>query len=254
MEAEHRWAGGTNKEAAVDRRLTVKKTCNRRAPVQVAVSHESRDFDAFCRLHSAELRRLAEGMTRNRADADDLVQETFVRAFRAFDRFRPGTNGMGWLVTILKRVFIDRYRRSRSFPRSDRDPGDLPLAVPESEPEPWWLSLTLTDIEEAAAELPEQAREIFESAALMGQSYAEIASRTGMDSSTVGTSLHRSRAKLRTLLTRRRPAGGPSAEDCTPARTRRPRTTRGRGVAHRQDSCRGGGGAVDPGRTHSCRG
>jgi RNA polymerase sigma-70 factor (ECF subfamily) len=76
-------------------------------------------------LYAAAMR-----MTRNPADAEDLVQETFLRAYRTFDNFEPGTNCRSWLLTILYSVFINRYHRKRRAPE--------PRPLEELEQRPLW--------------------------------------------------------------------------------------------------------------------
>jgi RNA polymerase sigma-70 factor, ECF subfamily len=174
-----------------------------------------RDFEEFYRRHHAALVRQArrqQRTTRLGADAEDLVQETFERAFQAFSRFQPGSNGLAWLRTILNRLFIDHCRRPHR--RHDVEISELVPAPSAPEPEVWWLSLTMGDIKEAAAALPEQSRMIFESA-VAGCSYAQIAARTGLCTSTVGSRLNRIRRRLRSRLMRRRP--GERSEPETPS-------------------------------------
>jgi RNA polymerase sigma-70 factor, ECF subfamily len=167
----------------------------------------SRDFEEFYRLHRPGLRSLAVRRTRNPAEAEDLVQETFERALKAFRRLRPDSNEMGWLATIMNRLFVDRCRRSRRFRPSRHDSGDDLAVALENEPEAWWQSLTLDDVKQALAELPVEWREIYERAVLQGQSYKEIAASKGLVPSSVGSRLHRVRAKLRDLLMSRQPTG-----------------------------------------------
>jgi RNA polymerase sigma-70 factor (ECF subfamily) len=198
------------------------------------------DFEEFYRLHQASLIRIAQRMARNQSDAEDLVQETFERAFGAFSRFAPGTNGTAWLRTIMSRLFIDKCRRSRGMRRTDGELARLAVAAPEPEPEAWWLSLTVDDVKEAVATLPEESRPVFESFALQGSSYKEIAKRTGLCSSTVGTRLHRMRAQVRSRLMRHRPAGtgamecsGSEAPVPTSGSGRKPPRTRTPGAGRR---------------------
>jgi RNA polymerase sigma-70 factor, ECF subfamily len=182
------------------------KKRKRPSRAQVTVDNGSPDFAEFYRLHDRGLRRLAAYRTHDRADAEDLLQETLERALRAFGRFQPGTNGMAWLGTIMNRLFIDSCRRSRRFVPNRGGAEDWLMAEPACEPDAWWLSLTLDDVREATAELSEQSRALFESAVLHGHSYKEIAARTGLRSVTVGTRLHRIRLKVRTALMRRGPS------------------------------------------------
>src|SRR5262245_26072152 len=79
----------------------------------VAVRHDSDAWVAFeleVLPHAARLFRLAMWLERNRADAEDIVQDTMMQALRSFHRFQPGTNCRAWLITILQRVVSNRRR------------------------------------------------------------------------------------------------------------------------------------------------
>src|SRR6266508_5029623 len=84
----------------------------------LAASHEASDFerDAFQNLDA--LYRTALRMTRNPQDAEDLVQETFLRAYRFFGQFQPGTNLRAWLFKILTNSYINSYRKASSEPKN----------------------------------------------------------------------------------------------------------------------------------------
>ena len=97
----------------------------------------------------------AHRMTRNPQDAEDLVQETYLRAYRAFDRYQPGTNIRAWLYTILHRVRTDALRRSGRRPETVEMTGDGP-AVPAEQ-----LALSEgEDVGQALAALPEAFRRV----------------------------------------------------------------------------------------------
>ena len=76
-------------------------------------------FEREVMQHLDALYRTALRMTRNPQDAEDLVQETMLRAFRFLDRFEPGTNLRAWLFKILTNTYINRYRKASSEPRVD---------------------------------------------------------------------------------------------------------------------------------------
>jgi RNA polymerase sigma-70 factor (ECF subfamily) len=77
-----------------------------------------KDFEESALQHMDTLFNVALKMTRDRAAAEDLVQDTFLKAYRFFDRYRPGTNCKAWLFKILRNTFINRYRQERSQPMS----------------------------------------------------------------------------------------------------------------------------------------
>src|SRR5688500_12023076 len=79
----------------------------------------SQYFEQEAFKHLDALYRTALRMTRNPQDAEDLVQETYLRAYRFFDKFQPGTNLRAWLFRILTNTYINRYRKQASEPRVD---------------------------------------------------------------------------------------------------------------------------------------
>jgi RNA polymerase sigma-70 factor, ECF subfamily len=83
----------------------------RETPGQRAARFERDALPYLAQLYPAALR-----MTRNRADAEDLVQETFTRAYAAFGQFEPGTNLRAWLYSILTNTFLSSYRKRRRDP------------------------------------------------------------------------------------------------------------------------------------------
>ncbi len=177
-------------------------TTNRACPSKRSSNKDPKDFAEFYRVHAPGLRRRANRLTASRAEAEDLVQETFLRALQVFSRFRPD-NGMAWLCTIMTRLFVDGCRK-RKHVSSRELADDHELAAPEHEPEAWWLSLTMDDVKEALAELPEDWQGIFASAVLEGKSYKEISDQEGIGCSNVGSRLHRTRAKLRAVLVQKK--------------------------------------------------
>jgi RNA polymerase sigma-70 factor, ECF subfamily len=141
-------------------------------------------------LHATALR-----LTRNPHDAEDLVQETYVRAFRSFDRFTPGTNLRAWLYAILHRARIDMLRRA----------GRRPAEVPLDDLEPALPALQESralgvDLERALADLPEAFREAVVLRDVQELSYEEIARALDVPIGTVMSRIHRGRRLLRRAL------------------------------------------------------
>lgn len=138
-------------------------------------------------------------MTGNAYDAEDLVQETFLRAYRGFHRFEPGTNIRAWLFTILHRARTDSFRRQSRSPQTVELIGDGP-AVPAAQDA---LAAGGEDIVRAVEALPE----VFRSAVVLRDmedfSYDEIARILEVPVGTVMSRIHRGRALLRTALARR---------------------------------------------------
>jgi RNA polymerase sigma-70 factor (ECF subfamily) len=160
------------------------------------------EIDAFYRRHRAAMMLQAMRLTHSEADASDLVQDTFERAFGALEAFRPGTNERCWLSTIMTRLYIDRWRRRRRRPL-ETPLHDLDLPAPPPEPEPEWLSVTPEDLRGALATLAPQARTLVERQALAGTPYDVLAAELGIRAATVGTRLFRTRTKLKAVLLER---------------------------------------------------
>jgi RNA polymerase sigma-70 factor (ECF subfamily) len=148
-------------------------------------------------------------LTRNAADAEDLVQETFLRAYRAFHQFTEGTNLKAWLYRILMNTFINSYRKKQRQPQtiSDEEIEDWYLysrmAADGSEPSAETSvieSLPDEDVQEALSSLPEQFRISVLLADVEGFSYKEIAEITGVPIGTVMSRLHRGRKALEKRL------------------------------------------------------
>jgi RNA polymerase sigma-70 factor (ECF subfamily) len=148
-------------------------------------------------------------LTQNRAEAEDVVQETFLRAFRSFDRFNPGTNCRAWLFTIQRNVFLNRLR-SHGREILEAEMGGLEAAEAATEerlgagnPEEEFLQTVLHgDIDRALRMLPLPFRETVVLVDLEGLSYREVAEVLGCPVGTVMSRLSRGRALLRQALAR----------------------------------------------------
>jgi len=148
----------------------------------------------------------------NEADAEDLTQTTFLKAYRFLDKFREGTDCKAWLLTILKNTFINQYRkRTRSpvtieldeekFPGVSDEPA-MSTTIESRSGENELMGLLDEEVEEALNNLGEESRKIVLLSDVDGFSYKEIAEIMGCPVGTVRSRLSRARRALRSLLRR----------------------------------------------------
>jgi len=169
--------------------------------------------------HSTRVYRLAYRLTGNRADAEDLTQETFIRVFRSLSSFTPGTFE-GWLHRITTNLFLDQARRRTRIRMdtlgddADRLPGVAGLGSPERGFEHANLDV---DVQSALDELSPEFRAAVVLCDIEGLSYEEIAVTLGVKLGTVRSRIHRARAQLRESLAHR----APSAHDSVPTQAAR---------------------------------
>ena len=145
--------------------------------------------------------RLAWALTGQQQDAEDLVQDTFLRAFRGFSHYERGTNARAWLLTIMRRAFLNKRRAARSRPVTDPiESPDGTLDAPDTQtPGPEELVLRAFDREvvlKALAGLPELSRSVLALVDLAGLRYAEAAQILQCPIGTVMSRLSRGRREL----------------------------------------------------------
>ncbi len=168
------------------------------------------EFEKEAMVHTDALYRSALRMTKNPSDAEDLVQETLLKAYRSFDRFEPGTNAKAWLFKIMTNTFINNYR-SKQKEAASVSFDDIDDSVMHSQmsarladggdPErDFYNKIIDRDIVEAVEKLPEEFRLVVVLAFNEGFAYQEIADILGIQVGTVKSRLHRGRKMLQKLL------------------------------------------------------
>jgi RNA polymerase sigma-70 factor, ECF subfamily len=164
-------------------------------------------FEEEALTHAEQLYRIARRLTGSPQSAEDLVQETYLRAFRAWQSYRPGTNLAAWLATIMRNANLDELRRQSRRPLQEPldDDGDYYLynRLAESSPQPQdevLARLSGTAIRSALAEVPENFREVVVLVDVGDFSYAEAAGILGIPIGTVMSRLYRGRRLLKRAL------------------------------------------------------
>ncbi len=169
-------------------------------------------FERDAMAYLDQLYGAAMRMTKNPTDAEDLVQETYLKAFAAFDSFTEGTNLKAWLFRILTNTFINTYRKKQRQPTSHTSSDELEdwqLAESESHSSTGLRSAEMealdriadTQVVDALAAIPEDYREAVFLADVEGFSYKEIAEIMDTPVGTVMSRLHRGRKLLKDKLT-----------------------------------------------------
>ncbi|MFB3074818.1 MAG: sigma-70 family RNA polymerase sigma factor [Candidatus Methylomirabilales bacterium] len=173
-----------------------------------------REFEDTALVHMSKIYNVALRLTRNKTDAEDLFQETFLRAYRFFHQFRSGTDCRAWLFAILHSLFVNRVRRA-SYPTVDLDEervyreGGTSSSLPGNPEVDLIHRLAGEDIERAIDALPPKLRVAVVLADIEGCSYREIAKICECPIGTVMSRLYRGRQALRDAL--KQYAGGDKA-------------------------------------------
>lgn len=156
-------------------------------------------FEKLMLPHLQAVHAFSVSLLGESADAEDLTQETFLRAFRYFDSFQPERSPRAWLTKIAYRLYLDRMRRPRleiSLEEHLESSGDV--AAAEGGPEPHYLDQH--HVREALDRLPEEFRTALLLCDVQGLTYQEVAAVMGCPIGTAMSRIHRGRKLLRSLL------------------------------------------------------
>ena len=164
-----------------------------------------RSFDDEALPHLDALYRVALRLTGDPAQAEDLVQDTMLKAYRSWRQYRPGTNAKGWLLTILRNTFINAYRRRKLEPVAMDleaiEPHALYRAVESVDPEGSFFGRLVDEkVLEAVDSLPPEFREVLVLSDIEGMPYADIAETMKVPVGTVKSRLFRARRLLQAQL------------------------------------------------------
>jgi RNA polymerase sigma-70 factor (ECF subfamily) len=172
------------------------------------------EFDRFQNMMSDTRRRaytMALQLTRNPSDAEDLVQDTYVKAWKGFDSYIPGRPFLNWLLRIMQRAYLDSRRRENPIRKaeslnsmispSDGEVQELPIADEAPTPDEEVLHEEFKkELFEALDQLPEVYRNAITMCDLENLSYSEIAQRQKTTIGTVRSRIHRGRKLLRDII------------------------------------------------------
>lgn len=165
------------------------------------------EFERVALPHLSQLYTAAHYLTKNETDAEDLVQETYLRAYRFFDKFEPGTNAKAWLLSILRNLFFNRYRQRKAEPgmvdweKVDQAYELVAEAESERNPEGYLFSQLMDhEVSDALRKLPEEFGTAILLVDIEELTYEEAARVLECPVGTVRSRLSRGRRMLQVLL------------------------------------------------------
>jgi RNA polymerase sigma-70 factor (ECF subfamily) len=163
--------------------------------VSLARKGDERGFAGLVRLHQRRAYMVARSIVMTHEDAEDAVQEGFLRAYQALDRFDPGQTFGAWLNRIVANAALDLARR-----RKVRNAEELSESIPDTFRDPAEGGELRERLEAALAQLPDRARSVIVLHDVEGFTHAEIGELLGIPGGTARSDLHHARQRLRGLL------------------------------------------------------
>jgi RNA polymerase sigma-70 factor (ECF subfamily) len=168
-------------------------------------SPKRQEFESEALVHLDTLYNVALRLCGNASDAEDLVQDTVTKAYRAWDKYEPGTNCRAWLVTIMRNTFINQFRRESRRPSAVQfdtvEDTSVFESVQDLDPErSFFHSVVDDEVKRAIQDLPEEFRIPVVLCDVEGMSYAEIANILDLPVGTVKSRLFRGRRRLQQRL------------------------------------------------------
>lgn len=177
-------------------------------------AREGRRFESMVQETERRAYTMAYQLTRNASDAEDLVQETYVKAWKGFDSYLPGRPFLNWVLRIMQRAYLDAKRRDNPIRKAESlhsmvspSDGELQeLPIPDQSPGPDQEAIhseLSKDLNAAMQELPEVYRAAIMACDLEGLSYHEIADQQKTTIGTIRSRIHRGRKLLRDIVIKR---------------------------------------------------
>ena len=162
-------------------------------------------FEAEALPHLDTVYRVALRLAGNETLAEDLAQDTMLKAYRSWHQYRPGTNVRAWMLTILRHTFINEYRKARrrgnTVDVTEIEPYTVFVELQDTDPEGSFFAKIVDDeVLRAIDALPEEFRETLALSDMEGLTYAEIAEVTSVPVGTVKSRLFRARQALQKQL------------------------------------------------------
>jgi RNA polymerase sigma-70 factor (ECF subfamily) len=189
---------------------------NEKEGTGAVVRDEAATREFLSMMHQTERRAytMALQLTRNPSEAEDLVQDTYVKAWKGFDSYMPGRPFLNWLLRIMQRAYLDMRRRENPIRKAESlnsmvSPTDgeiQEISIPDRGPNPDDEVLYhefASGLRAALAELPDVYRVAIELCDLEGLSYAEIAESQDTTIGTIRSRIHRGRKLLREIVHRK---------------------------------------------------